>query len=202
MKKKASNSQSAGFARVRRKDFKIEGEKVYLRPVVPADATQAYCRWLNDPMINRYTEARFRRTTVKDLKKYVRDVLANPADLFFAIVEKESDRHIGNLKIHSIFGPPWYHGVGDIGLIIGEQGCHGKGYGTDAIILACKVAFGRLGLHKLCASCYSRNIGSAKAFLKAGFRKEGVRPRHVHSEGKQVDLILLGAINPRFAKRS
>jgi len=178
--------------------FRLDGERISLRPVRLSDANAAYCRWLNDPRINRHTETRHTRATVAGVKRYVRAVLKSPADVFLAIVEKETGLHIGNLKIHSSMGPPWYHGAGEVGLIIGERKCHGKGYGTEAIQLACRVAFDRLKLRKLTASCYSNNVASAKAFRKAGFRSEGVRPQNARCGGKYVDLLLFGAINPRF----
>jgi RimJ/RimL family protein N-acetyltransferase len=188
----------ARLKRVFQNGRKLEGTHVYLRPITLRDAGAAYCRWMTDPIINRFTESRHTRTTFPALKKYVRDTLKNPANIFLAIVESETNLHIGNIKIHSSFGPAWYHGAGDVGLIIGERRCHGKGYGTEAIKLVKRLAFDHLGLRKLTASCYSNNVGSARAFLKAGFRKEGVRPRNARCGGKVVDLLLFGAINPRL----
>ena len=180
--------------------FRIEGSKVYLRPVALKDATRRYCTWLNDPVVNRQTESRYVKTKMGDLKKYVAASLKSTANFFFAIIEKKSERHIGNIKIDSVVTPFWDHRLGEVGLIIGEKSCWGKGYATEAIRLVTAFAFERAGLHKLTAQCYATNLGSAKAFLRAGFIQEGARRSHVRFDGKHVDLMLFGVINPYFRR--
>ena len=178
-------------------DFRMDGKKIYLRPIREKDATQRYCDWLNDPEVNRYTESRYVETTLADLGKYIGAALRSPGNFFFAIIEKSMDAHVGNIKIDSAISPLWDHLVGEVGLIIGEKSCWGRGYASEAIELATQFAFETLRLHKLTATCYSVNPASAKAFLKAGYTQEAVRPSNAMCEGKYVDLILLGVINPR-----
>lgn len=178
--------------------FRVEGQKIVLRCVRLADANRRYCAWLNDPVVNRQTESRYVKTTLCDLKKYVGAASKSPGNFFFAIIEKKTGRHVGNIKIDSIVTPWWDHRLGEVGLIIGEKSCWGKGYATEAIRLVMRFAFERAGLHKLTAQCYATNLGSAKAFLRAGFIQEGVRRSHVFFHGKYVDLLLFGVMNPRF----
>jgi RimJ/RimL family protein N-acetyltransferase len=42
------------------------------------------------------------------------------------------------------------------------------------------------------AGCYANNIGSVRAFLKAGWQQEGVRKRQYWSQDEYVDEILVG----------
>ena len=37
-------------------EVRVEGTRIFLRPVRPADVNQRYCDWLNDPEVNRYLE--------------------------------------------------------------------------------------------------------------------------------------------------
>ena len=177
-------------------DFRMKGLKVDLRPIRLSDANRRYCAWLNDPEVNRQTESRYAKTTLSDLKRYVGAMLRSPGHFFFAIVEKATDRHVGNIKIDSVITHLWDHRLGEVGLIIGEKDCWGKGYATEAIQLAMQFAFEHAGLHKLTAQCYATNHGSAKAFVRAGFVQEGVRRSHARFDGKYVDLLLFGVINP------
>lgn len=201
MKKAAQKNPRVEIPKLKKSlpaNFKVEGRKVYLRPVRMSDVTRRYCAWLNDPVVNRQTESRYVRTSMPDLKKYVAAALKSTGNFFFAIIDKKTGTHAGNIKIDSVVTPFWDHRLGEVGVIIGEKKFWGKGYATEAIELLMRFAFERAGLHKLTAQCYATNVASAKAFLKAGFVREGVRRSHVCFDGKYVDLLLFGVINPRF----
>jgi RimJ/RimL family protein N-acetyltransferase len=148
---------------------------------------------MNDPEITRFLEARFRPHTAEDIRQFIKRINADPAYLFLAIVLKDADRHIGNIKLGPV--DP-IHRLGDIGLLIGEKNCWSKGYATESIRVLTDHAFGELNLHKLTAGCYGNHQASARAFEKAGFEVEAIRLHHFQCEGRWVDAILLGRINP------
>jgi ribosomal-protein-alanine N-acetyltransferase len=172
------------------RDF-LQGERLYLREVRPSDVNAAYYRWMNDPAVTRYLESRFSPNPLEKLEDYVRGKLGDRDNVFLAIVLKDGDRHIGNIKLGPI---DWIHRIGDIGLLIGERECWGKGYATEAIRVLVAHAFGTLNLHKVTASCYDANEGSTGAFKKAGFEVEGVRKQQFYCEGRYVDAIMLGKV--------
>jgi ribosomal-protein-alanine N-acetyltransferase len=169
----------------------LEGDRIYLRGVCPDDVNEAYYRWMNDPEVNKYLESRFYPHSLERLRDYVCSKLGDQENPFFAIILKEGDRHIGNIKLGPI---NTIHRFADIGIIIGEQDCWGKGYGTEAIRLIVEYAFNTLNLHKVTAGFYKPNIKSMKAFEKAGFSQEGVRKSHCYCDGKYVDDILFGLV--------
>ncbi|MBI2524605.1 MAG: GNAT family N-acetyltransferase [Candidatus Rokubacteria bacterium] len=172
----------------------LVGERVYLRAVQQSDAGETYGGWLNDPEVTRYTESRFFPTTADKLREYVRALEGSRDSIFLAIVDRRTQQHVGNIKLGPI---DWIHRLGDIGLLIGDKSVWGRGYATEAIRLVSDYAFRRLNLHKLTAGCYSTNLGSIRAFEKAGFHEEARRPRHYYSEGAYVDLVYLAAMNER-----
>ena len=168
--------------------MKINGERIYLRPVKVADARMEYVRWLNDPEVNQFLEIRFVRHTLPALKKYIAKVLKNPDTIFLAIILKDGYKHIGNIKLGPI---DKNHKLAEIGIMIGDKNSWGNGYATDAIKLLTDYAFNELKLHKIIAGAYENNIGSVKAFLKLGFCEEGRRKKHFLYNGKWIDDVLL-----------
>lgn len=169
----------------------LSGDRIYLREVRPSDVNDDYYRWMNTPEITRFLESRFYPNPIETLQEYVRDALSDRQSVFLAIVLKHGDRHIGNVKLGPI---NWIHRVADIGILIGEQDCWGKGYATESIRLVVDYAFRVLNLHKVTAGCYADNEGSVKAFQKVGFVIEGVRKEHYFSNDKYVGHVLLGLI--------
>jgi RimJ/RimL family protein N-acetyltransferase len=169
----------------------LGGYGLLLREVRPEDAGKRYYNWMNDEDITGYTESRFYPYSLDQIKQYVQKMDGSRDAVFLAIIEKESGKHIGNIKIGNI---NWIHRVADVGIIIGEKQCWGKGYATGAIRLVCDYALNKLNLHKLWAGCYENNIGSIKAFTKAGFVREGVLREHYYYRGKYINGIILGRI--------
>jgi len=170
----------------------VQSERLYLREVRPSDVNETYYRWMNDPEITRYLETRFIPQSIENIRDYVISMQGDADNCFFAILLREKDRHMGNIKLGPI---RWTHRLGEISLIIGEKECWGKGYATEVIELIVQHAFETLNLHKVTAGCYSTNTGSIKAFQKAGFEIEGKRKDHFYDRGTYVDHILFGRIN-------
>jgi RimJ/RimL family protein N-acetyltransferase len=169
----------------------IEGERIYLREIKLSDANKNYRNWMNDPEINQYLESRFEGWSVGKLKRYISDIKKNPDNVFLAIVSRDRNKHIGNIKIGPINQS---HRYADVGVIIGEKSFWGKGIAAEAIKLVVDYAFNSLDLHKLTAGAYRCNSRSIKAFQKAGFSIEGVRKKHCLCNGNYVDSVLLGIV--------
>lgn len=148
-----------------------------------------YVRWLNDPRINRFLESRYATHTLEGTREFVRGCLASPNTLFLGIRALAlGGRHVGNIKLGPI---DRRHGLGEIGLLLGEPQAWGRGIGSEAIAAICSIARTQLGLRKITAGCYASNVGSEKAFLKAGFEVEGRRRDHFLLDGQPEDLVLL-----------
>lgn len=170
---------------------RISGPRLHLRSPRPADVTDRYVGWLNDPEVNRCLEIRFTPHTKDSVRGYLDKMAADEENVFLAIVLNDGDVHIGNLKIGPINRA---HRFADIGIVIGEKGSWGKGYATEAISLATRLAFETLGLHRLEAGAYASNMGSAKAFLKAGWKEEGREAAKWDDGGRFVDGIRVACV--------
>jgi RimJ/RimL family protein N-acetyltransferase len=157
--------------------------------LLPGHVTQAYVDWLNDPEVNQFLESRFAVHDVAGVRAFVATQLEDDRALFLGIRSTALDRHVGNIKIGPI---DRHHGLGEVGILIGDRAAWGQGLATEAIRVVGEIAAQELGLRRLTAGCYGSNRGSARAFEKAGFVVEGVRPGHFLLNGRPEDLILLG----------
>lgn len=173
-----------------------QGRRLALRPLVLSDVGDEYLAWMNDREVTQYLESRFQPTTMDSLRAFVAGIVGDSSHVMMAIVEREQRRHIGNIKIGPI---DRHHDVAEVGLLIGNKGCWGRGYATEAIVLATQYAFGDLQLRRLTAGAYASNIASIRAFERAGFRREGCGRQHYRSGGQFVDRVFLGVIRGEAA---
>jgi RimJ/RimL family protein N-acetyltransferase len=169
----------------------LNGEQIYLRPLILDDANSDYVAWMNDYEIVKYTESRFFVHTQKSIEEFIYNS-NNTNSFIFAIIAKKEGLHIGNIKLGGI---DWNHHYGNIGLIIGRKEFHRRGIATEAIQLLTDYAFQHFNLHKVLCGAYEPNIGSICAFQKAGFEIYAKTPCHYLFEGKYIDCIHLHKIN-------
>jgi len=158
----------------------------------PDDVTEAYVGWLNDPAVNCYLEIRFSVHSIETTRQFVNGCLSSPSTLLCGIRSLELQGiHVGNIKIGAI---DRHHGLGEVGILIGHKAAWGRGIASSAIQLTANIARDELGLRKLTAGCYRSNVGSQKAFLKAGFCIAGERKAHFLLDGAPEDLLLMDCI--------
>jgi len=167
---------------------KIIGDRIFLRPLVPDDVTQTYLNWLQDKKITQFLEPKKERYNLASLKKYIKAKDESMDDFLFGIFIKEGSEHIGNIKIG---GMSQAHRSADLGILIGNKNVWGRGHGTEAIKLATGYAFNELGLNKLIADISGDNIGSYRAFIKAGYREVRRIERRVFCNGRYVEYSTL-----------
>ena len=169
----------------------LRGARVELRRLTVADVTDAYVGWMNDAVTNRYMETRWRAHSRADVEAFVADKAASASEHLFAIVELETGRHVGNLKIGPIDSN---HARGDLSYFLGEAWARGKGLASEAVALGVRIGFEQLGLVKLTAGIYAENAGSGRVLEKNGFQVEGRRPAHFAFEGGRSDMIEYGLV--------
>ncbi|MCL9683573.1 GNAT family N-acetyltransferase [Legionella maioricensis] len=164
-------------------------ELIQLFVLTENDVAPSYIDWLNDPEVNRYLESRFEIHSLESTRQFVKNCMANDNTLLLGIrFPLLENKHIGNIKLEI----NQRHGLGEVGIMIGEKKAHGKGVATQAISLLAQIARDELKLRKLTAGCYESNKASERAFIKAGFVIEGKRPEHFLINGQPEDLTLMG----------
>lgn len=154
----------------------------------PGLVTETYVGWLNDPLVNQYLECRFTKADLASTRRFVEQTLADPAALFLGIRSVTLGRHVGNIKLAPI---DRHHCLGEIGILLGDRDAWGLGIASQAIAQLAAIAREELGLRKLTAGCYASNIGSVRAFEKAGFAVEARRAAHFMLRGAPEDVVLM-----------
>lgn len=155
-----------------------------------ADVSEQYVGWLNDSRINQYLESRGVVHTLESTREFVSQARVNASTLFLGIrwgASSESRRHVGNIKIEI----NRRHGLGEIGIMIGDSQVWGRGVARNSIDMLCTIAAQQLSIRKATAGCYASNLGSKNAFVRAGFEIEGCRRGHFLLDGQPEDLILM-----------
>lgn len=166
----------------------ISGKRLLLRPLEAKDATPRYLAWMQDPWVNQYLESRFSEHSIDSLRDFIAAMNRSADNFLFGIFTQSGAEHIGNIKIGNINAR---HLHADVGLVIGDAAARGHGYASEAIGMVTDFAFSEIGLNKLFAGMYMDNAGSARAFLRAGYREIGILKRHVYCNDRFIDSMLV-----------
>jgi len=167
----------------------LMGERIYLKPLEKEDLKGPYRSWINDPEITRYLTAGTFPITDEELEAYLQKHLNSNNSILFGIVEKESGKHIGNVRIYLI---DWVNRTASRGIMIGDKSAWGKGYGLEVMNLISEYAFERLNLNKLKGGAICGNKGASRVSEKAGYKKEGVLREEFYRDGTYHDFDFYG----------
>jgi len=173
---------------------RLEGEDIYLRSCLVSDCTEEYLSWLNDPQVNQYLETRWDKQSIESISEFVGAMLKSQNDYLFAIITKDDQgKHIGNIKIGPIHPR---HTYADISYFLGDRVYWGKGLVTQAIDLVTRFGFDVLGLYRIQAGVYEKNIGSIRALQKSHFVHEAtLRKQLLDANGNRQDHLFFGRLN-------
>ena len=164
---------------------------IYLRRLNPAkDVGTKYQKWMNDMEVQKYTEQKNKKHSLKDIKNFIIKKNKSKNELLFGIFLKKDKSHIGNIKLGPI---NFTHKFAEISYFIGEKKLWGKGYTTKAIKEIIKIAR-KKKLRKLKAGFYEKNFGSKKVLEKNGFIKEGVLKSEIIYKNKRYNSYIFGKI--------
>ena len=72
------------------------------------------------------------------------------------------------------------------------------GYGTEAARLMLRLAFERIGLHRVGLSVFAFNERAIRSYQKAGFRVEGRLREAIARDGRYWDEIQMGVLRDEW----
>lgn len=172
----------------------LSDDVVVLRHLEVADADGAYRHWFNDPEVVRHNSHGRFPMTVEQLKKYVVECQQDRGTMVLAVVLRETGRHVGNISLQRI---NWIDRNAEIAFVLGESDCHGKGIMQRAGALLIQHAFHTLNLHRVYCGTLATNEGMKKLAVKLNMKEEGCRKEAIFKDGRYLDIIEYGVLNPR-----
>jgi [ribosomal protein S5]-alanine N-acetyltransferase len=174
----------------------LETARYRLRPLTLDDASECYLAWLNDPMVTRFLEVRFRRNTMDDVKSYI-DSHDGKNAFLYGIFTKLGD-HIGNFSLR--IDP--HNSIGTLGVMIGDRAHWGNDVVLETRSCVLDHAFDDLRLHKVCGACLATNVPAIYNYRRQGWQMEGVRREHAFvCDGKWVDIVMFGMLAAHWRSR-
>lgn len=175
--------------------YTLESERLLLRTLQPADSSERYLGWLNDPEVQKYTRRRGRTSSRQDVIDFI-DYTLKSADFHFAIFLKDMGLHIGNASLNSV---DEINKNAEVSIMIGDKAVWGNGYGSEAINILTGFAFKDLKLHRVWAE--SCNPGFIALMRKLKWRQEGVRRDAVCVGDKYLDYIDWAVLENEWLKK-
>jgi [ribosomal protein S5]-alanine N-acetyltransferase len=169
--------------------------RVYLRALEPDDYRTSY-EWRQDPEIWAMVVGRRYFVSSEYEKRWVQEAIADSRNnVRLAICVRENDEYIGNIYLRDI---DWFTRSASLAKLIGNKAYWGKGYATEATLLALRHAFYDLGLERVQARTLVTNAGSIRVDEKCGFRVEGTLRHAAFKDGAYRDLYLMAVLRQDF----
>ena len=168
----------------------LETDRLILEPISIKFCTKEYVNWLNDKEVYQYLDTGG-NYTLEGLSDYLTEYTENPV-LFWAIIVKETNSHIGNIKIDPINKK---HLIGEYGILMGDRNNWGKGFAKEASLSVISYCFDTLNLRKITLGVIKDNIAAVKLYESLGFEVEGVYRMHGKYDGKYCDSFRMALFN-------
>ena len=174
----------------------LSGEKVYLRPVEPADVALLH-RWANDPEIRGLT-GEIRPSTLTGALEFYERVQKSEDRIWLAVILRETNRVIGETGLLRMF-PAWR--TTDWSLIIGEESARGKGCGMEAAKLMLDYAFGHQNFHRVAIGVVGFNTRALNFYERIGFQREGVQRDGYYYAHRYHDFVMMSLLEDEFREK-
>lgn len=172
---------------------KLVGEKCYLSPVSLEDV-ERYTEWVNDLEIGQFVLFSSQVFDVElereALKKLMRD------DIIFAIVEKDTNKVIGNCGLHMVND---VHRHANFGIFIGEKTYWNQGIGSEATALILDYGFNIMNLNNISLEVVQYNQRAVRCYEKVGFKYVGTRRKSIFMAGQYHDVLIYDMLAEEFA---
>lgn len=175
----------------------LENENIILRPLQEDDAEGEYSTWFNNEKVCYGNSHHVYPYTKVEAKNYISYVCGNKNIIALAIVDKNNNKHIGNISLQNV---NYISRNAELSIVLGDIKSWGRGYGKQASFLICKHGFFELNLHRIYLGTPRSNVGMQKIALHIGMKEEGVRRDAFFKSGKFEDIIEFGIIKSEFGE--
>ncbi|XGB39054.1 MAG: GNAT family N-acetyltransferase [Cyanobacteria bacterium LVE1205-1] len=162
----------------------LAGKQTLLRSFCADDISTDYIDWLTDPEVVRFSNQRFRTHTQETALSYLNS-FAGSGNLYLGIRLAETQRLVGTITAYRSLP----HQTADMGLLIGDRTCWGKGIGLDAWNTLLDYLLNVCCLRKVTGGTLRCNIGMVRIMERSGMQLEAVRAQQELVDQVPQDLL-------------
>lgn len=173
----------------------IKTARLILEPFSGKHLSEKYVSWLNDPEVVKFSENRHQIHTLESCSQYV-ESFKGSNNFLWAIKLADNGEHIGNINAYWDIN----NNVADLGIMIGERGAWGKGFGYEAWQAVCDYLFAEKNVRKITGGCVAKNLGMIHIMRKSQMEEDGCRKQHHLLDGETVGVIHMAVFNPAVEK--
>ena len=176
--------------------LKVLTRNYVLRTLTPADATDDYIGWWNDPEIQEGFNQPARGWDRARAQQHISG-FDNQKAFHFGIFQKSTGTMIGFFALFVDYNTK----VAKTNICIGDKSLWGKDIGLEVRRAVLNFAFGPLGMEKAEGEVQGRNLPSFYNYKVMGFTLEGVLREHiVKPGGGRASVYLFGLQKDEWVK--
>ena len=146
--------------------IKLYTKRFLLRELKTSDATPNYLGWFKDSEVKKYIISASKMMSLEDLRIFISEEKKKSNALFLGIFEKNTDRHIGNIKYDPINITDRY---AIMGILIGDPDFRGKGVTHEVIKASAIWLKQNFDVKDILLGVDASNIAAVRAYEKTGF---------------------------------
>src|SRR5438874_11562434 len=146
----------------------IVGERIYLRPLEPAQDNQLYSTWMNDEEIRRYFSI-FPTSDTRG-KERLEQLYKDGKHIIFGVSLNSDNRLIGLVGLKDI---NYINQSAEFYVIIGDRALQGRGHGTEATKLMMRYGFMEVNLNRIQTQYVEENVDGCGADERAACQYGG-----------------------------
>jgi RimJ/RimL family protein N-acetyltransferase len=170
----------------------VIGERLYLRPLEPAQDNHLYSTWVNDPATRRSFS--IYPTSDARGKERLDQLYRDSKHIMFGVALKSNNRLIGVVGLTDIDN---LNQNAEFYNIIDRRFWH-QGYGTESTMLMLQYGFMELNLNRIQTQDMEENIGGQRTDEKCGLKYEGVRRQVILRHGKWHNVRVYGILREEY----
>ena len=162
----------------------LVGRQTLLRPFKAGDISAAYLDWLADEEVVRFSNQRFHKHTRESTLAYVNSFVGSD-NLFLGILLAEDQRLVGTITAYRSVP----HQTADMGIMVGDRSCWGKGIGLDAWSTLMHYLLYKCELRKVTGGTLRCNVGMVRIMERSGMQLEALRAKQELVDQVAQDVI-------------
>jgi RimJ/RimL family protein N-acetyltransferase len=172
--------------------FPLRTTRLCLREITPADIPAIH-EYACDPEVVRYMRwgPNDLETTLSVTRGWLEEQQQWPRTSVQLAIEVAEEKKLAG-AIH-LWVADARNATGSFGFVL-NRAFWGRGYATEAARAVVNCAFARLDLHRVYATCDTRNAASVRVLEKLGMRREVVYRKDVMQKGEWRDSYLYAVL--------